>query len=388
MNSMKLKEVDVYQIDNFIFYSMCGCAISFILSPGTGVYIFTGISTLLVIFRCVKEMPNIPFKENIKPIFIFVMTLVPSIVFSYDTISSFKYFLRVVYMLLPFFYTLVFINKKNQIKILIACLLLAVVVTEASAVLQWLNGDFRARGFYHHPMHLAGLLMIVFPAICVFCIIYPEYIFVKFLAVLSFAALVFNGTRGAWLSIAILFPVFIKLLNMNKKMILKLLSISLLAITVFYVNPYLNVRVKSIFDPHMQSNSERILMWKSAFQMIKDHPVFGVGLSQYKDKYQNEYILPEARERELAHPHNIFFMIAAEAGLVGLIGLIWMFSNILYSSYRRWIIDKDPYALAFFMSTNSLLLQGLTEVNFISKFLTPLYFFVMTICLKNKIIEK
>lgn len=146
MNNIKLKEVDVYQIDNFIFYAMCGCAISFILSPGTGVYIFTGISTLFVIFRCAKEMPNIPFKESIKPIFIFVMTLVPSIIFSYDTISSFKYFLRVLYMLLPFLYTLIFINKKNQVKILIICLLLAVVVTEVSAVLQWTNGDFRARG--------------------------------------------------------------------------------------------------------------------------------------------------------------------------------------------------------------------------------------------------
>ena len=57
-------------------------------------------------------------------------------------------------------------------------------------------------------------------------------------------------------------------------------------------------------------------MWESAYEMFKDHPVFGVGIGQYASKYLNEYKSPEAKEKQ-NHCHNNFLQMLAENGVAG-----------------------------------------------------------------------
>ncbi len=105
-------------------------------------------------------------------------------------------------------------------------------------------------------------------------------------------------------------------------------------------------------------------MWQSAFHMFQDHPVLGVGLGQYKSNYQEKYILPEAKEREIGHAHNNFIQMAAENGAVGLAGFLVLISGFIGVSLWRFRKEKNPYTLMMAMSTLALILQGLTEYNF------------------------
>jgi len=67
----------------------------------------------------------------------------------------------------------------------------------------------------------------------------------------------------------------------------------------------------------------RIYLWRSSLDMIKDHPLWGVGLDQFLYHYPR-YILPEAwREPNLSHPHNLLLDFWLSLGILGLLALLW-----------------------------------------------------------------
>ena len=123
-------------------------------------------------------------------------------------------------------------------------------------------------------------------------------------------------------------------------------------------------RVKSITSTTNNSNNERLFIWQSAYTMFKDHPVLGVGLGQYKDNYQQKYILPQAKEPYLTHAHNNFLQMLAENGIIGFAGFLTLIAGFIGYSFRRFWKESNPYALMMSMSTLALVLQGLTEYNF------------------------
>lgn len=97
--------------------------------------------------------------------------------------------------------------------------------------------------------------------------------------------------------------------------------------------------------------------------MFKDHPILGVGLGQYTESYQKEYISPQAKEPNLTHAHNNFIQMLAENGIVGFAGFIVMFGYIIFKNLIDWFKTRDTYALMIVSATICLLLQGFTEYN-------------------------
>jgi O-antigen ligase len=73
---------------------------------------------------------------------------------------------------------------------------------------------------------------------------------------------------------------------------------------------------------------QRLDYWKAGVQMIKDHPVLGVGYFNFPRYYEDHYPL------SLWHgtaqlPHNIFIQVGTDAGLVGLgIFLMLIYRNL------------------------------------------------------------
>ncbi len=64
----------------------------------------------------------------------------------------------------------------------------------------------------------------------------------------------------------------------------------------------------------------RLNLWRSAANMIADHPFFGVGLDNFIYAYRGRYILDAAwQEPNLNHPHNIVLDVTSRLGLFGLI---------------------------------------------------------------------
>jgi O-antigen ligase len=108
-----------------------------------------------------------------------------------------------------------------------------------------------------------------------------------------------------------------------------LLAIPLLAALLYIVNPFgVRERIISIEHPHgdVDSNQHRAVLRAIGWEMIRAHPLLGVGPEQVGRQYQN-YIPPEV-PRPLptgyyGHLHNIYYHYAAERGLPALAALLW-----------------------------------------------------------------
>lgn len=90
-----------------------------------------------------------------------------------------------------------------------------------------------------------------------------------------------------------------------------------------------------------------------ATNMIRDHPWIGIGL--------NNFVLVMARydtvgltERRLAPVHNIYYLVAAEVGLVGLLAFFWLLLGIFSEGWQALKSDD-----AFLSSLTAGILAGL-----------------------------
>jgi O-antigen ligase len=83
--------------------------------------------------------------------------------------------------------------------------------------------------------------------------------------------------------------------------------------------------MQAIFSGEGGTSFFRVALWKSALQMIRDHPLFGVGPDNFLYAFRGRYLLPEAwQESSLSHPHSVILDFAARLGLIGLGVFIWM----------------------------------------------------------------
>lgn len=89
-----------------------------------------------------------------------------------------------------------------------------------------------------------------------------------------------------------------------------------------------------------------------------------------------------AKEPDLSHAHNNFVHMAAETGILGLTGFVYMFGYILYISWQRCrLFPANIWAAGCFFVTVGLLMQGLTEFNFGNSAVTRLYWFIVGLML-------
>ncbi len=274
-----------------------------------------------------------------------------------------------VWRFMPFFIVTLAVKAEGAKKILTAASL-GMALTMVYAIAEGLGGNGRADGFYGHPMTLAGWLCIYVPLF--FVMIFEKSLSLRLrqgagaLFAISLACLLFNGTRGAWVAVTgVVWLIVLYYLFQRRKLAVWVAAFLLVVgAGLTQYEPFMQ-RADTISNTTtVQSNTERLLMWESAFHMFQDHPVLGVGLSQYKDNYQQKYISPLAKEPELAHAHNNFMQMLAENGIVGFAGFLTLLSTFIGASLYRFWKYKNPYALAMAMGALALIVQGLTEYNF------------------------
>ncbi len=269
--------------------------------------------------------------------------------------------------LVPFFImTLVVTERQAAWKVLLFSMA-GMGLDMLCAIWQGIGGDLRASGFFGYPMTFAGYACLYMPFF--FILFMEEEILRKIrvacsvLFALGFAALFFNGTRGAWLGSGIVIALLLLYyICLRRKLAALVLCFFLAAGIGMTSNEYFVHRLESITDTH--ANSERFLMWHSAYTMFQDHPVLGVGLGQYKDNYQKKYISPEAKEPLLEHAHSNFFQMLAENGILGFASFCALIACFIGVSLKRFWKYRNPYALMMAASTLALVLQGMTEYNF------------------------
>ena len=186
-------------------------------------------------------------------------------------------------------------------------------------------------------------------------------ILLKIMIAASFFGIVMSGSRGAWLSIV---PVFLAAIYFyRRKLDESLVKKSLKALALFIIFFILSVgyppvlytfqswqtgnfasstfsffeRARSISDLDELSNKGRLEIWRASFRSIAAHPLLGVGLGNYV------VVLDEkvSAAKKGASAHNLYLDFASEIGIFGVLFLIGIFADILYTSWLVWRRSKE-----------------------------------------------
>ncbi len=122
-----------------------------------------------------------------------------------------------------------------------------------------------------------------------------------------------------------------------KKLRLKILLVGMFLVSLMIaitLHPRLHVMTENLVEKGVELNPKgmdgfmlRLLSWNAALQVIKEHPLIGVGIGDSQESLDQEYrkmgyIVP--LERNL-NAHNQFIQIYLECGLIGLLYLILLF---------------------------------------------------------------
>lgn len=385
----------IKKLDKFTFYCLCGyavfCSISIAISN-----IFIGFAVLGMMIKIASNKNNlftirIP-KVYLRALIVFFVSMFLLIFFSDNLHDAVQRFLRFFLKLIPLFLAVAILKERQQIIKIMICMVISLTIADVYAIWQGLQGDFRAAAFFPHPMYLAGILVQLLPILFLASFSTTgnktKYMIMAF--IIGCIAILFNGTRGAWGALLVTICMAIFLYGKNiKKIVTYGIVVFIILTAIFHVVPKLNSRIDTVTDMKYQSNSERILMWESAWHMFQDHPLIGIGLGRYEYYYQNQYILPEAKEREQGHAHNNFIQLAAETGIIGLSSYCFMFGSFLFSSLKDWLKMHNVSSLMFFSVTCGLLFQGLTETNFGNSVVMNIYYFLLGIYLQfNYLVNK
>ena len=357
--------------NKYCYISMAAFAmLSFVsLAVGNALLAIATLCFLIYAFKN-RAVMHVPDKTYYLAIGIFIGTMLISAFLSGDIKQGLKVWSNAwFWRLMPFFIITLAVREAERVKKVLIFSFAGIAIGGLCVVYQGLGGDARAAGFFGNPMTFAGYLCIYLPLL--FVLLFEKSVSVRGrwftggLAILLSAALLFNATRGAWLAVVCTISLLLLYYLTQRKKLAAVILCYLLAVGAGLTQyPPVVQRAQSITDTTNQSNHERLLIWHSAYEMFKDHPVTGVGLGQYKDNYQKKYISPEAKEPFLSHAHNNFMQMLAENGLIGFAGFMTLISCFIGYSFKRFWQEGNPYALMMCASALALVLQGLTEYNF------------------------
>ncbi len=106
------------------------------------------------------------------------------------------------------------------------------------------------------------------------------------------------------------------------------------------VNPAsVRERFFSLFQPReeVDSNTHRLICWRTGVEMIRAHPVLGLGPEMVNKQFMDYVPADIARPLPIGwygHLHNIYLQYAAERGIPVLLVLLWLIGKVLRDFWR------------------------------------------------------
>jgi len=193
---------------------------------------------------------------------------------------------------------------------------------------------------------------------------------------LMILALIFSFSRGAWLGAV---GAMISYGFWEKKARPKLVIALLIAIVLFFSIPLLRTRLASIVNLFHPLTQERLYIWRTTWNMMKAHPLLGVGMSNYSLIYE-KYMIEGA---EITHPssaHNIFLNIWVEGGLLALLSFVGIVIITFIKGFRliRSLSGLSrAVAIASFSALLGILIHNQVDCTLYSMHVGPVFWLLV-----------
>ncbi len=319
---------------------------------------------LFVIFLCFISILNdgIRFQSQHVAIAVLLLITIFHITTTIDNFDTSKSIGSIVLFFIMFF--LLTSHKANlkELKFISNCFMFSGFII---SVLLFIFKSEYEMGRYTYPVfdrlmepnYLASYLSITF-LFSIKKIILSKKIFPKILYILiSFSilyAMLLTGSRAAFLStvIASIFLLFYDI----KYSCLKIFSIIILFLIVFFLLPQ-NLIDRFVINPYYDdSNRIRLALWENAISFIKEKPFLGYGVSSGQ------------AITNFASAHNTFLSVALNFGIIGLIS----YCMILFK-YIKLLFTRDMFLFAAIFISLMVTSMIITNYNTIPLWFTIIY---------------
>ncbi len=212
------------------------------------------------------------------------------------------------------------------------------------------ESGYRLVGFFSHPLTFGNYIATASIFITGYTALrykflerWKQYLFLT-ATILSLSVTILSNSRGPLL--ALLIGLFV-LGIMIKKARYPVLILIIIAISRLFLFPQLvdEQIERTQIDFNKNNPSSRLLIWKTSLTIVKEHPLFGVGQSNFGREYS--LALPEDindRYRK-GHAHNDLLHIAAISGLPALALYLGIWIVILGRIKRVWLSKREDNLL-------------------------------------------
>lgn len=232
---------------------------------------------------------------------------------------------------------------------------------------------FRAGGLFDHAMPLAhsyGPLFLVFVGLLLTNIkdLKRFSIWTYLGVVLMGVTILLTFTRGVWIGTAVALVLMGFVLNRKWGLYILAGLLAVGAIT-FTASPKISRRITETVNMTNQGDQERITIWKSNWEMVKDHPLIGIGYSQNKARLREYYdklgVAPGYFE---GHAHNEYIHLLSGTGILGFLCYLIFLAYALRAAVLAFKNARDKQhkgiALGLIGAMTCFYIGSLTEANF------------------------
>lgn len=318
--------------------------------------VFYGIAILLSIIYIWKHRRDLYVpsyvKKYSKSLIVMLLLLLPSAILTNNIAVGLPEFINVWLWRIPVFFIIsLCIRDKKTLYTMLAVFFVDFGIDNLVAFYQYYSGmAVRGWGFGSSVLTIAGIMVMLVPIFCVILLdkAFPTY--VKISALWALGCVGFgmygNQSRGSWLFNMILIPI-VSLPYLIKRFVYVLAVLAALGGVIwgFSTQPQYVARFESITNTTTDgSNLGRFEVWTSSINMFKDYPAIGVGIGQWRTKYEESYRLP-SETQHLYHAHNNFIQLLSEVGILGLLGVLIFYGYIVIDNVKIWYRRRDPYSL-------------------------------------------
>lgn len=272
-------------------------------------------------------------------------------------------------------------DKLYEKSTLFSMLFLSGYTLYLAAILPW---GTRISGTLSNPNLYAVLIELILPyVICMVIIQIKHKNYNKitlwlalFLSVIGIISLLLTQSRGACIGfLAGLFCLFILKMYAMKDFSIKS-KLSIKNICIFIVIMTALIGGGAQIDKLSRSyDYERVLLWTSSYHMWEDHKIVGVGLANWKDAYQQKYILPEAKEPDLTMPHNVFMIFLSQTGIIGTLSYLIFVIGTMVFLIKKIINGTENYLYyAMLWAFITITVHGMVDSGITNKFAIRVFF--------------
>lgn len=124
------------------------------------------------------------------------------------------------------------------------------------------------------------------------------------------------------------------------------------------------------------SNNVRWQIWETSLEMIKSHPVLGVGLANYQNAFaeltKNRINFPEYITPVALSSHNVFLMFYLTTGLLGILA----FLGLIVIFFRNLFRAKSSYVPYLGAAMAAILIYGLIDTPYFKNDLSVMFWVV------------